>query len=213
MDESPPTANASYRNPVRRRALRFLTFLGVATLAASAALAVLTIRVKRQATRDEARPADVIVVLGAAAYHGRPSPILKARLDHALDLFRRNLAPRILTTGGAGGDPQFTESETGRAYLINRGVPSEAIILEPEGDSTVYSTAAVSEIMRRMNLDSCIVVSDGYHIFRAKRLLEDRGLAVYGSPRPEAARSDLQYWKLCFRQAVGYVLWRVGVRI
>ncbi len=213
MEEIPPSATASYRNPPARRALRLLVVIGALAFIASASLAVLTFRVKRQADRDEASPADVIVVLGAAAYHGRPSPILKARLDHALDLYHRGLAPRILTTGGAGGDPQFTESETGRAYLMKQGVPSEAIILEPEGDSTAYSTAAVSEIMQRMDLDSCIVVSDGYHIFRAKKLLEDRGLTVFGSPRPEPDRNDWNYWKLCFRQAAGYVLWRAGVRI
>ena len=74
-------------------------------------------------------------------------------------------------------------------------------------------TAAVSEIMRRMNLTSCVVVSDGYHIFRTKKLLEARGLVVYGSPRPSAPRNDWAHWKACIRQAVGYALWRVGVRI
>jgi uncharacterized SAM-binding protein YcdF (DUF218 family) len=176
-------------------------------------LARLTIQINRQSVIDESRSADVIVVLGAAAYRGRPSPVLKARLDHGLDLYRRDLAPRIMTTGGAGGDPDFTESGTGRAYLIRHGVPSEAIILEPEGDSTAHSTAAVGEIMRRMDLRSCIVVSDGYHIFRVKKLLEARGLEVYGSPRPTPPRNDLAHWKRCFRQAVGYVLWTIGIRI
>ena len=97
---------------------------------------------------DEARPADVILVLGAAEYRGRPSPVLRARLDHALDLYRRKLAPRILTTGGAGGDPVFTEGGVGRSYLISHGVPSEAIIVETEGESTVHSTALAGEIMR-----------------------------------------------------------------
>ena len=83
-------------------------------------------RIERQSTRDEAQPADVILVLGAAEYRGRPSPVLRARLDHALELYRRKLAPRILTTGGAGGDPVFTEGGVGRSYLIGHGVPSEA---------------------------------------------------------------------------------------
>jgi uncharacterized SAM-binding protein YcdF (DUF218 family) len=197
----------------RRIATMLAGVLGCALVVFFGVVAVLTVQIKRQSVRDEARAADVVVVLGAAAYRGKPSPILKARLDHGLNLYRQRLAPRILTTGGAGGDPDFTESETGRAYLIRRGVPSEAIILEPEGESTAYSTAAVSEIMQRMNLTSCIVVSDGYHIFRAKKLLEARGLVVYGSPRPTAARNDWTLWRLCIRQAIGYVLWRVGVRI
>ena len=167
----------------------------------------------RQSEVDEARPADVIVVLGAAEYRGKPSPVLRARLDHALSLYQRSLAPRILTTGGAGGDPVFTEGEVGRDYLVKRGVPSEAIILEAEGESTVHSTAAVAEIMRRMNLKSCIVVSDAYHIFRVKKMLEFRGLNVYGSPRPsEQTGSRREKW-LFLRQAIGYMLWQVGITI
>ncbi len=198
---------------MRRILLVLSGLLALGFLVTGVYLAVLTVRIKKQSVIEEARPADVIVILGAAAYRGRPSPILKARLDHGLDLYRRHLAPRILTTGGAGGDPDFTESEVGRNYLMRLGVPSEAILIEPEGASTVYSTAAVAEIMRRMNLASCIVVSDGYHIFRAKKLLESSGIRVYGSPRPAPPRNDWHYWRLCFRQAVGYLLWRGGIKI
>jgi uncharacterized SAM-binding protein YcdF (DUF218 family) len=167
----------------------------------------------RQSEVDEARPADVIVVLGAAEYRGKPSPVLKARLDHALDLYAKKLAPRILTTGGAGGDPVFTEGEVGRGYLVKRGVPSEAILLEAEGESTVHSTAAVAEIMRRMNLKSCIVVSDAYHIFRVKKMLEFRGLDVYGSPRRAEPKGTWREKWLFVRQAIGYALWQVGITI
>lgn len=166
-----------------------------------------------QSSVDEARPADVIVVLGAAEYRGRPSPVLRARLDHALDLYKRKLAPRILTTGGAGGDPVFTEGEVGRDYLVKNGVPSEAIVLEAEGESTMHSTAAAAEIMRRMNLRSCIVVSDAYHIFRVKKMLEFRGLNVYGSPRPSEPRGRWRENWLFVRQAIGYLLWQVGITI
>src|SRR3954447_4507326 len=138
----------------------------------------------RQSNVDEAQAADVILVLGAAEYRGKPSPVLKARLDHALWLYYKKMAPRILTTGGAGGDPIFTEGGVSRAYLVERGIPSESIIVESEGESTMHSTAVAAEIMRRMGLKSCIVVSDGYHIFRVKKMLEFRGLSVYGSPRP-----------------------------
>lgn len=166
--------------------------------------------IERESTVDEARPADVIVVLGAAEYAGRPSPVLQARLNHALWLYLQKMAPRILTTGGAGGDPIHTEGDVGRAYLSRRGVPAEAIIVEREGESTMESTAAVAEIMRRMDLKSCIVVSDGYHIYRVKRILEDKGLAVYGSPRPTEGEPDR--W-LYVRQAVAYSLWSIGVKI
>jgi len=162
---------------------------------------------------DEAQPADIIVVLGAAEYRGKPSPVLRARLDHALTLYQRGLAPRILTTGGAGGDPVYTEGDVGRTYLVSRGVPSEAIVVDAEGGSTVYSTASAAEIMRRMALKSCIVVSDGYHIFRAKRMLQSSGMKVYGSPRSLNPPNDWRERWLYVRQAVGYLLWRVGVTV
>lgn len=167
-----------------------------------------------QSSRDEAHSADVIIVLGAAEYRGHPSPVLKARLNHALFLYSSGLAPYLMTTGGAGGDPQFTEGEVGRGYLTQRGVPSEAILVEPEGNTTNQSLEAATEIMRRMNFYSCIVVSDGYHIFRVKRILERRGIRVYGSPRPTAvALSQKKMTWLYFRQAVGFCLWQLGVNI
>src|ERR1039458_9038136 len=103
----------------------------VAMAAALAGLMVavgyLSVRIERQSTRDEAQPADVILVLGAAEYRGRPSQVLKARLDHALELYHRKMASRIMTTGGSGGDPVYTEGGVGRSYLIGHGVPPEAV--------------------------------------------------------------------------------------
>src|SRR5437763_7521895 len=118
--------------------------IGVAALLTiSAALDVSSVarQIRQQSLVDEARPADVIVVLGAAEYRGRPSPVLEARLNHALFLYRQHLAPRIITTGGAGGDPTFTEGGVAQAYLSKRGIPSEAILVENEGESTVHSIA------------------------------------------------------------------------
>jgi uncharacterized SAM-binding protein YcdF (DUF218 family) len=167
----------------------------------------------RQSNVDEAQLADVILVLGAAEYRGKPSPVLKARLDHALWLYYQKKAPRILTTGGAGGDPIFTEGEVSRAYLVERGIPSESIIVESEGESTMHSTAVAAEIMRRMGLKSCIVVSDGYHIFQVKKMLEFRGLSVYGSPRPTVPKGTWNEEWLFVRQSVGYLLWQIGITI
>jgi uncharacterized SAM-binding protein YcdF (DUF218 family) len=186
----------------------------VAGIPLAAWLATLAKAIERQSMVDEAEHADMILVLGAAQYNGRPSPVLKARLDHAHELYRRGLAPRVMTTGGAGGDPQFTEGEVGRDYLVGLGVPSEAITVESEGDSTVHTMLAVVEIMRRMSLESALVVSDGYHIYRAKRILEHEGITVYGSPRPSDRKRPgwRQQW-LHVRQAVGYLLWRMGINI
>jgi uncharacterized SAM-binding protein YcdF (DUF218 family) len=173
----------------------------------------LALRIERQSTQDEARAADVILVLGAAEYNGRPSPVLRARLDHALELYNRKLAPRIMTTGGAGGDPLFTEGAVGREYLIAHGVPGEAIAVENESGTTVESTAMAGEIMHRMGLQSCIVVSDGYHIYRVKRMLQSSGLKVYGSPRKDAAQHPIRERWNYVKQAVGYLLWRAGVPV
>ena len=191
--------------------------IGIALVAAVVGalfpLGRVALQIQRQSTIDEARPADAIIVLGAAEYRGRPSPVLEARLNHALFLYLKQMAPRIITTGGAGGDPVFTEGSVGRNYLTQRGVPPEAIVVEREGESTAQSVAAVVEIMRRMELKSAIVVSDGYHIFRVKKMLESSGLQVYGSPRPSAASGGLAEGWLYFRQAIGYTLWRLGIAI
>jgi uncharacterized SAM-binding protein YcdF (DUF218 family) len=199
---------------MRKRLIRIAVGIFVLALAAaSAAVYSIAYEIERQSTVDEARPADVIVVLGAAEYRGRPSPVLVARLNHALFLFRQGMAPRILTTGGSGGDPTFTEGEVARAYLSKRGIPSEAIIVESEGESTVHSIAATAEIMRRLNLTSGIVVSDGYHIYRVKKMLEFKGINVYGSPRPEQPREGWRQRWLYVRQAIAYALWRIGIPI
>jgi uncharacterized SAM-binding protein YcdF (DUF218 family) len=167
--------------------------------------------IREQSENDEAHAADVIMVLGAAEYRGRPSPVLQARLNHALFLYLQHVAPRILTTGGAGGDPSFTEGAVGRAYLTQHGVPSEAIIVEDEAATTAAETAAAAEIMQRMNLKSCVVVSDGYHIYRVKKMMQARGVEVYGSPRPSTSEPGWHQQWLYVRQAVAYQLWRLGL--
>jgi uncharacterized SAM-binding protein YcdF (DUF218 family) len=169
--------------------------------------------IERQAIVDEARASDVIVTLGAAEYNGRPSPVLRLRLNHALELWREGYAPLIMTTGGAGGDPRYTEGIVGRDYLVQQGVPSEQIIVEEQSESTVQTIIAASEIMRRMGLKSAILVSDGYHIFRAKRILEQAGMTVYGSPRSGQPESVWREHWLATRQACGYLLWRIGITI
>ena len=188
--------------------------VGVVSILLLGYLFYVTKQIERESTIDEARPADVIIVLGAAEYRGKPSPVLRGRLNHALVLYLRGLAPYIMTTGGAGGDPVYTEGEVGRAYLSEHGVASEAILVEPEGATTAQSLDAAAEIMHRMNLHSCIVVSDGYHIYRVKRLLEAQGIKVYGSPRPAmGAPSPAELRWLYFRQAVGFLLWQLGINV
>ncbi len=187
--------------------------VALATVLLLSGIGYVSRRIEEQSTREEARPADVILVLGAAEYRGRPSPVLRARLDHALDLYRRQLAPRIMTTGGAGGEAVFTEGTVGRSYLTSHGVPPESVIVESEGETTVQSIALAGEILHRMDLHSVIVVSDGYHIYRVKKMLQFRGLAVYGSPRKETAPDPMRERWNYVKQAIGYILWRIGVPV
>jgi uncharacterized SAM-binding protein YcdF (DUF218 family) len=157
----------------------------------------------RESETDNARHADAIVVLGAAEYRGKPSPVLRARLDHALDLYRRGFAPKILTTGGSGENSRFTEAETARDYLVKNGVPAENVLFEAEGTSTHQSVAAAAEILRRLGASTCIVVTDGYHVFRVRKMFEDRGILAFGSPRYGAPKSVWTY----AREAAGYWVW------
>jgi uncharacterized SAM-binding protein YcdF (DUF218 family) len=198
----------------KRKVWRFcLSVAMLAVVALAVYFGVVYYDVWRQARTDEAHEADAIVVLGAAQYWGRPSPVLRARLDHALDLYQQGLAPRIITTGGLGEGATFTESEVGREYLSRQGVPAEFVTVETGGQSTAQSAAAVAEILDRMELRSCIVVSDSYHIYRIKRMLEANGLEVYGSPRRDRYESVwIEAWFYA-RESLSYMLWRVGIRV
>ncbi len=174
--------------------------------------AVMFQRIRRQMWTDETKPSDVIVVLGAAEYAGRPSPVFRARLDHALNLYHRGVAPMMITTGGKGDDPQYSEGGVGRKYLIEHGVPDEAIIAETQSDNTEESTERVATIMQKNRMKSCVVVSDGYHLYRAKQMLGRYGVQVYGAPRPQPRpQSRWQRASLVLREVLSYTLWRLHI--
>ena len=184
----------------------FVAFL----LLAAAYGTFLYVRIEEQAGRDESQPADAIVVFGAAEYAGRPSPVFRARLDHAYDLYQRGLAPLIITTGGHGADLHFSEGGVGRDYLASRGVPEKNLIAETQSDDTADSAARVAVILRVNGKRTCLAVSDDYHIFRIKRMLEAQGLVVYGAPRPEARRRSR--WEraiVVLKEVLSYTLWRM----
>jgi uncharacterized SAM-binding protein YcdF (DUF218 family) len=143
-------------------------------------------QVREVAVRDEAQPAAAIVVLGAAQYNGRPSPVLKARLDHALDLYKKQMAPAIITTGSYGPDPNFSEAEVGRKYLVQNGAEVADIVTEQGSGTTYDSIRAVSGLLKAKGWNSALVVSDGFHLFRAKQMFADNGIVVYTSPAPNS---------------------------
>jgi uncharacterized SAM-binding protein YcdF (DUF218 family) len=196
----------------RKRRRWFLRAVFAFLLLALAHTAVTYLRIRAQSLTDETRPAAVIVVFGAAEYAGRPSPVYRARLDHALALYQRGIAPVIITTGGHGNDPKFTEGGVGRDYLKANGIPEERLIAETQGENTVQSAARVTAIMRANGMTDCVAVSDGYHIFRIKQMLEDHGVTVYGAPRPQRSSSTrAQRIRITLREVVSYSLWKLGV--
>jgi uncharacterized SAM-binding protein YcdF (DUF218 family) len=201
------------RDPRRRWLLR-LKALGLGALAALALFLALTgARIVRAGSLQEPHSADAIVVFGAAEYAGHPSPVLRARLDHAFDLFRRGVAPVVITTGGAASDPKFSEGGVGHDYLRRRGIPERNLIAETQGSDTAQSAVRVAVIMRANGLHSCVAVSDAYHVFRIKRLLEHEGIGpVYVAPRPDSRpHSVFQRVYAVMREVSSYLLWKLGV--
>ena len=144
-------------------------------------------RIWHTGTRDDARPADArpadaIVVLGAAQYNGRPSSILRARLDHAIGLYEQGAAPWLVVTGGKAEGDRTTEAATARSYAMARGVPSEAILWEDAGRTTLESLRNVATVLRQNDLASAIFVSDRTHMLRVLRIARDEGMEARGSP-------------------------------
>jgi uncharacterized SAM-binding protein YcdF (DUF218 family) len=170
--------------------------------------------IRQQAERDETRPADAIVVFGAAQYNGVPSPVFKARLDHALKLEERGLAPLVITTGGSGGDPHFTEGGVGRDYLIQQGVAAEKILSETESQTTYENVLAASRLLRKRGAKSCLAVSDGFHLYRIKLMFSSQQIAVYASPTPASPieADPLKRAVHSVREALVSTLWYVGFR-
>ncbi len=169
-------------------------------------------RIVGAAGETPTRKADVIVVFGAAEYVGRPSPVYRARLDHGYELFQKGMAPVVITTGGAAQDPDFSEGGVGRDYLLRRGVPEQALIAETQGSDTAQSAARVANIMRANGMKSCIAVSDAYHVFRIRALLEREGVQVELAPRPESRpHSRWERFVAVLREAASYLAWKAGL--
>jgi uncharacterized SAM-binding protein YcdF (DUF218 family) len=174
-----------------------------AVFAGSALMAAIYV----QARSDQTRVVDAIVVMGAAQYNGRPSPILRARLDEAFAAYREGVAPLIVVTGGRQEGDQFTEAEASRDYLIDRGVPEEAILLENDAHNSWQSMQGTAELLKDRNLSNVLIVSDGFHLFRVKMMARDLGLTPFGrpannSPIKENSGREFSY---AFREAGGVI--------
>ncbi len=177
---------ASSKTVRRRRGWRLpvvvlLTALALATVWCVAIYQ----RIAQAAAQDQAVLSDAIAVFGAAEYAGRPSPVFHARLDHAVALYQKGIAPLVITLGGGSNkDSGKTEGGVGRDYLLARGVPMENIIAETTSVDTEQQVHRLAAIARDHGLRHVVVVSDGTHMFRIRALCDEAGLDVYTSPRP-----------------------------
>lgn len=166
--------------------------------------------------RDQAAPANAIVVLGAAQYEGHPSPVLRARLDHALELYQRSLAPLVIVTGGTGAGDTTSEAQVGRRFLLEHGVPDSAIVMETRGLTTSQSVHAVASIVSALPGRRIILVSDPFHMLRLSILARALGLTPLTSPTrtsPISTRASAR-WKYVFAESlkapVAYLIERVS---
>ena len=185
-----------------------LTAIIFATLASAIILIGLMVAIYVQARTDQARPVDAIVVLGTAQYNGRPGPVLQARLDHALDLYRAGHAPVIVVTGGRAPGDQFTEAEAGEMDLLEQGVSPGAIVLANEGRDTWESLVVVADALEPRGDHRVLLVSDGFHLFRSKLMARDLGFDPYGSaavasPIVVGGSGELSF---AFREAFGIIV-------
>ncbi len=167
------------------------------------------VQIENYAVKDQAAPADAIGVFGAAEYDGRPSPVYRARLDHALALYKRGIAPLLITLGGNGGD-QYNEGAVGREYLVSKGISESVIIAETESRNTEESARRISVIVRANGLQRLVIVSDGTHMFRIHEICAANGLDVLTSPRPRVAiEGGSKDFERIAHEILSYTAWRL----
>jgi uncharacterized SAM-binding protein YcdF (DUF218 family) len=163
--------------------IRNLGRLALAALVGTCFVAAwMSYRIWDAGNRDDQRPADAIVVLGAAQYNGRPSAILRARVEHAIDLYGSGLADWLVVTGGKAQGDRTTEAASARSFAIERGVPESAILVEDQGRTTLESLRGVAAVLRSHGLSSALFVSDRTHMLRVLKIAGDEGITAFGSP-------------------------------
>jgi uncharacterized SAM-binding protein YcdF (DUF218 family) len=195
-----------HRNWTLRLAVLLVAVLGAGFLGWSGWVYV---QIENYAGLEQAAPSNAIGVFGAAEYDGRPSPVYRARLDHALALYRKGIAPLIITLGGDGGD-QYTEGAVGGKYLMGMGVPESAIIAETQSRNTEESARRIAVIARANGLRRLVIVSDGTHLFRIHEICAAEGLDVLTSPRPRVAvGGGTQEFERIAHEILSYTAWRM----
>jgi uncharacterized SAM-binding protein YcdF (DUF218 family) len=172
-------------------------------------LSVVFVQVWLASRRDDARRSDAIVVLGAAQFDGRPSKVLMARLDHAIDLFRREIAPIVVVTGGKQTGDRFTEAGASASYLHDHDVPDRAILRETTGRSSWQSLASAARILKERNLTRVVLVSDPYHAARINDIAHEVGLHAVSSPTRTSPIKGVGVWRRIFTETIRVAAGRV----
>ena len=193
------------RSEKARRALTTVRrILTIAVVTVFALWAISAAAVLIWSSRDEAQPASAIVVLGAAQYAGRPSPVLRARLDHALELWNRHVGKLLILTGGTGTGDTTSEAAVGRTYAIKHGVPDTVILMETQGRTTSESMRAVAGMLEARGLQTAVLVSDPFHMLRLRILARRFGFTPYTSPTQTSPISPNreQRWKYIFSESI-----------
>ena len=169
----------------------------------------LIVKIYNQINIDEAQKAEAIVVLGASQWNNQPSPVLKARLDYALSLYNQDLSSKIILTGGVGKGEIISESQIGKNYLIEKGVDSQNIFIEEKGHTSWQSLNQVAQILKEQNLNSIILVSDGFHMMRLNKMAKDLVIQAYGSRVMESpiSKSKITEFKYVVREVWVYILY------
>ncbi len=172
-------------------------------------LAVTFVQVWRAARDDQARPAEAIVVFGTAQYNGVPSPVLAARLDHAIELYQKDLAPVIVVTGGNQPGDQFTEATASANYLIKRGVPDDDVLREVSGTSSWQSLAAAASFLEDRSVSDVLLVSDPFHSLRIRAMASELGLEGRASPTKTSPIRGMSEARYMARETVAVAVGRV----
>jgi uncharacterized SAM-binding protein YcdF (DUF218 family) len=172
-------------------------------------LLVTFVQVYRAARRDGAEPAQAIVVFGTAQYDGEPSPVLAARLDHAIDLYERDLAPVVVVTGGNQPGDRFTEAAASANYLLERGIPDEDVLREVSGTSSWQSLAAVAAFLEDRDIKEVLLVSDPFHSLRISAMADELGLDAHSSPTRTSPISGVTEMRYMARETVAVAFGRI----
>lgn len=160
---------------------------------------------------NDAQKADAIVVLGASQWGGRPSPVFQSRLDQAHKLSENGLASKIILTGGVGQGEEISEAMVGKLFLINKGIKEENIYIEEKGKTSWQSLNEANKILKEQNLQSIILISDGFHMMRLRKMAKDLDINFFSSPVKDGSvnKNKLTQFKYSIRESVVYLLYLV----